>query len=279
MHWAYVFCAGSLASGVLWGGLCLGLPIWGLSGDYVLLTLVGAGMTAGALTTIVAYLPAFLAYSGAFVIPLTIVSVASSDRAVAADGWLMIPYVVLVCFAARNLSRAVDRTIELQVDNEALNFSLTHARVERDAARIEKWSTLGQLSHELRTPLNAIIGFSEAMHEELFGPLGNARYKEYADHVHSSGQHLLTLTSEFLLLSQGESGTLKLNESTADISALVRHVVGVNSAMADKAGLKLDASISSALPTARVDETKVIQIVINLVSNAIKFTPPGGTIR
>ncbi len=91
----------------------------------------------------------------------------------------------------------MNHTIELQVDNQILQRSLSQTRIERDHAEVEMWSTMAQLSHELRTPLNAILGFSETIHQEFFGPLAG-RYHEYAGHIHESGRHLLKLTEELL---------------------------------------------------------------------------------
>jgi len=277
-RWAPLFCIGSLASGLLWGGLCLGLPLWGGPNQFVLLTLVAAGMTAGALTTIVAYLPAFLSYAGAFIVPLASVSLLNHDSSIAVNGALMVLYMALIGFAAKNLSRSVGRSIELLVDNEILEGSLKQTRVERDAARREKWSTLSQLSHELRTPLNAILGFSEVIRDELFGALGNDRYKEYAAHVHSSGRHLLTLTEELLLLSQGEAGKLKLDEDDVDLAAVAGSCLGILGPAAEKAGLTLKIVAASGSSWLRADETKVRQMIFNLVGNAIKFTRPGGRV-
>jgi two-component system cell cycle sensor histidine kinase PleC len=278
-RWAPYICVGSMISGLLWGVLCVALPIWGDAHDYVLLTLVGAGMTAGALTTIVAYLPAFLVYVGTFVLPLAAVSLANADPTIVANGGLMAVYALVVSFGARKLSGTVARTIELQVDNEALNKSLQQALIDRDAARREKWSTLGQLSHELRTPLNAIMGFSETMREEVFGPLGNRRYKEYANDIYGSGRQLLTLATEIVQLSQGESGALELKESVVDLFRIVDSCVDVLSPAAKEADLQLHTSISRSLPQLRADESKIRQMLFNLVNNAVKFTPPGGEIR
>jgi signal transduction histidine kinase len=276
--WAKAFTAGTFASGLLWGALCAGLPFWGDTYDYVLLTMVAAGMTAGALTTIMAYLPAYLAYAVPFCLPLAMASLMHKDADITADGVLILLYLVVIAFAARNLARSVNRTIELQVDNETLQDSLKQTQIERDAARTDKWSTLAQLSHELRTPLNAIMGFSEAMREEFFGPLGNARYKDYAGHVHASGKHLLTLTDEILELSQGESGKLELNESDVDLAAVARNCLGVMAPAAEKAELTLKDLVPAGLALLRADEAKIRQMLFQLVDNAIKFTPPQGEV-
>ncbi len=276
--WALRFCFGSFASGLLWGSLALGLPIWGTTNQFVLLTLVGTGMSAGALTTIVAYLPAYFVYAGSIVLPLAFALLMHPDHNVAATGWLLLLYLLVIGFAARNLSRSVSRTIEIRVDNEDLRDSLKQAQIERDDARTEKWSTLAQLSHELRTPLNAILGFSEAMREQIFGPLGNERYRDYAAHVHSSGQHLLTLAAEILQLSQGEAGKLELNESAVDLAAVVGKCLDDMTAAARKEELTLKGLVPPNLPLIRADDTKVRQMLSYLVDNAIKFTPPHGAV-
>jgi signal transduction histidine kinase len=123
--------------------------------------------------------------------------------------------------------------------------------------------------------LNAILGFSEAMREQFFGPLGNDRYREYAAHVHSSGQHLLTLTVQILELSQGEAGKLELNETAVDLAAVVRNCLDVMTPAAQKAELTLKDLVPTGLPLIRADETKIRQMLFYLVDNAIKFTPHG----
>jgi signal transduction histidine kinase len=116
------------------------------------------------------------------------------------------------------------------------------------------------------------------MREQIFGPLGNDRYKEYAAHVHSSGQHLLTLTVEILQLSQGEAGKLTLNESAVDLAAVVGRCVDDMTAAARKAELTLKGIVPPNLPLIRADEAKIRKMLFYLVDNAIKFTPPCGVV-
>lgn len=278
-NWAPLFCAGSLMAGALWGGLCLGLTAWGKLNDFVLLTLVGAGMTAGALTTVVAYMPAFLAYAGAFILPLATISILNADSQIAANGWLMLLYLVVIASAAKKLSLNVGRTIELQVDNEALYLSLQQTRIERDEARTEKWSTLGQLSHELRTPLNAILGFSETMQAQMFGSLGSPRYLEYVSHIHSSGKHLLALTDGILQLARGEAGRIELDESWLNVSSILQDCIDTMLPAAEKSNITLTIAVAPDLPALQADETKLKQLALNLIGNAIKFTPAPGEVH
>jgi signal transduction histidine kinase len=240
--------------------------------------IVAAGMSAGALATYAPYLPAYLAYAASFILPLAIVSLMQADNYIVANGGLMLLYLPGITFAAANLSRSIGRTIELQVDNKILQASLKQAQIERDEARTEKWSTLAQLSHELRTPLNAILGFSEAMRGQIFGSLGDDRYKDYAAYVHSSGQHLMTLVAEILQLSQGEAGKLELNESAVDLAAVARECLADMSAAASEEGLTLKSAIPLLFPLIRADEVKVRRMLFYLVHNAIKFTPSHGEV-
>lgn len=272
------FAIGATISGLLWGAISLGLPAWGDDMDYIVLAVTAAGMSAGAVSTISVYYPAYLGYTLSFAVPLTAVSVIHANVDIAGAGGMMVIYYIAVSLAAWRTNRFIVTTAALRVDNQILKTSLDTARSERDAARTDKWSTLAQLSHELRTPLNAILGFSETMAGELFGSLGHRRYKEYAEHIQTSGRDLLTLSEELLLLSQGESGTLALKETTVDITKLVRDLIDSKAAIASAAGLELQAYISPDLPLLNGDIAKLRQMLLNLVDNAIKFTPAGGEV-
>jgi two-component system cell cycle sensor histidine kinase PleC len=133
------------------------------------------------------------------------------------------------------------------------------------------------MSHELRTPLNAIIGFSEVLQSELFGPLGAARYKDYADHIHSSGTHLLGLINDILDLSKLDAGKIVLELEEADLCALASETLHMLDSQAQKAAVRVTQSGEECLRL-RMDVRRMRQILINLLSNAIKFTPEGGSV-
>jgi len=276
--WAWRFTIGAALSGAMWAALCLGLPAWGGTSEYVAMTMIVCGVSAGALTTIVTYLPAYLWFASPMILALAVSLLRNPEYDIAVTGWLMFLYLAVVGLAAKNLSRSAVAAIELHVDNEILAQSLETTRIERDAARSEKWTTLSQLSHELRTPLNAILGFSEAMSGEYFGPLGSARYKEYSDHVHASGQHLMRLIDELLDLSRGESGRLELKEVPVELDILLASCLDMMQAEADAAEITLKRHLAPGLPLIKADKTKLRQMVLNLLSNAIKFTPAGGEV-
>jgi signal transduction histidine kinase len=276
--WAIRFTIGTFGSGLLWGVLCGSLIVWHTTSSYVLLTFVAAGMTAGALATFAPYMPAYLAYAMPFTLPLAVASLVSDDPIIAGNGSLILLYFLVITATCHYSSRFVNRTVRLQVDNEILREHLHHTRRERDRARTEKWSALAQLSHELRTPLNAIMGFSEAMRDEVLGALGNRRYKEYASHIHTSGSHLLNLSNELLLLSQGESGTLTLKEESVAVGEIITALAGHKAEAAAKSGLRLTTKLQDGLPHLKADKDKLRRMLRNLLDNAIKFSPAGGAI-
>ncbi len=146
------------------------------------------------------------------------------------------------------------------------------------AANAAKTRFLASMSHELRTPLNAIIGFSEAMQMKLFGPLGDARYGDYVDHIQASGRHLLSLINDVLDLSKIEAGKLELQSEPVDLPRLIDDVVTLMSGRAQGAGIVLQAVLPDRVPTLHADPRAMRQILLNLLANAIRFTPAGGSV-
>ena len=134
------------------------------------------------------------------------------------------------------------------------------------------------MSHELRTPLNSIIGFSEMIGLETFGPVGDPKYGEYATDINASGRHLLELIDDILDVSRIESDNLPLDEKVVDISNMVESCKRLIGERARRGGLVLDMREPGEFPTLYADERRVKQILLNLLGNAIKFTPAGGTV-
>jgi two-component system cell cycle sensor histidine kinase PleC len=135
------------------------------------------------------------------------------------------------------------------------------------------------MSHELRTPLNAIIGFSEVMKAEMIGPLGAPHYKDYAADIHGSGTFLLSIINELLDLSLIDSGEMKLDESLVQIDKIAESSVALLRAKALSKGVKLAQAAPSNPPLLRGDGRRIKQAVVNLLTNAIKFTPAGGSVE
>lgn len=146
-----------------------------------------------------------------------------------------------------------------------------------EAASRAKTEFLANMSHELRTPLNAIIGFSTIMRNGTFGQLSE-KYAEYASMVCDSGTHLLAIINDILDLAKAESNKLELREEDIDIARVIALSSTIVREMADKAGVNYDVTIAEVLPHVRADAAKLRQILINLLGNAVKFTPSGGKV-
>ncbi|HEX6981085.1 MAG TPA: PAS domain-containing protein [Alphaproteobacteria bacterium] len=155
---------------------------------------------------------------------------------------------------------------------------LRRAKEEAEAANRTKSEFLANMSHELRTPLNAIIGFSEIMRDELLGPLGDKRYRQYASDIHSSGAHLLEIINDILDLSKIEAGKHELIEETVELPSIVKGCFLLLAERAQSGDVALIQRLPEDVPVLRADPRKIKQILLNLLANAVKFTPAGGSV-
>jgi signal transduction histidine kinase len=136
---------------------------------------------------------------------------------------------------------------------------------------------VASMAHELRTPLNAIIGFSEILTQQMFGEI-NARYVGYAEDIASSGQHLLRIINDILDYAKVESGEMTLRLESASMADIIRSSLRLVSGQADRAGVAVADELGRPVPTVKVDATKIKQVLVNLLMNAVKFTPRGGRV-
>jgi two-component system, cell cycle sensor histidine kinase PleC len=176
-------------------------------------------------------------------------------------------------------------TLEARAEKDALIGELEQAkeisdeaRHRAEAANVAKSRFLAQMSHELRTPLNAILGFSEVMKSEIFGAHAVAVYKEYSSDIHNSGVHLLNLINEILDLSRIEAGRYELNEEAVSLVHVVADCHHLLKLRASNRGITIHEVFEQDMPRIWGDERAIRQIVLNLLSNSIKFTPQGGEI-
>ena len=155
---------------------------------------------------------------------------------------------------------------------------LVEARKAAEEASAHKSDFLARVSHEIRTPLNAVIGFSEVMLEERFGPVGSERYRQYLRDIHTSGEHLMSLLNDLLDLSKIEAGKMELSFGEVDLNDVVQQCLAIMQPQANQSRIIVRTSLPLSLPKVVADIRSVRQVVLNLMSNAIKFTDPGGQI-
>jgi PAS domain S-box-containing protein len=160
---------------------------------------------------------------------------------------------------------------------KAAEIALREAKIKSDLANRAKSEFLANMSHELRTPLNAIIGFSEIIHKETFGPIGQDPYKEYSKEIYDSGKRLLKVINEILDISRIEAGERRLNESVVVVPDVVKACLKLLDARAEANKLTI-TNLLEDLPSVVGEELAIKQIVLNLLSNAVKFTPHGGRV-
>jgi signal transduction histidine kinase/CheY-like chemotaxis protein len=183
--------------------------------------------------------------------------------------------VVLLILGLGVVGNLVDQHIqEIEVAKRNLESTLRAA----EAANRAKSEFIATMSHELRTPLNAVIGFSEIMVNETYGPLGHKNYKEYVSDIHDSGSHLLRIINDILDVSKAEAGNLTLAEGEVDCGELIRTSCRLFRPRLQNSELTLDLRLQGRLPILQADARMVKQIILNLMANAVKFTPPGGHI-
>jgi protein-histidine pros-kinase len=163
--------------------------------------------------------------------------------------------------------------------SNAIRDITARRQIEASLAEASKAKSdfLASVSHELRTPLNAIIGFSEIIRDAVIGPL-DARYQEYAGDINGAGLHLQNIINDILDISKIEGGRLELREEIVAIGDTIETCRRIVAAMAQKAGVTLAINNSGFLPLIRADDVRFQQILLNLMSNAVKFTPSGGRV-
>ena len=165
----------------------------------------------------------------------------------------------------------------LAIQNARLFREIADKSRQLEAASQHKSEFLANMSHELRTPLNAIIGFSEALTERMFGDL-NEKQDEYLRDIYASGQHLLSLINDILDLSKIEAGRMELELATFDLPTAIDNALLLVRERAGRRGLALHAEVDDRVGEIQGDERKIKQVLLNLLSNALKFTPEGGRV-
>ena len=162
---------------------------------------------------------------------------------------------------------------------ETTSHNLEAALVTAASANNAKSQFLAAMSHELRTPLNAVIGFSEMLANETFGPLGNEKYKEYIGDIRTSGVHLLSLINDILDLSRLDAGQMEITNEDVDLTEAVAQSLKIVHGRAREANIRILTAVETPGLAVRGDKRRVRQVLINILANAVKFTPAQGTVR
>ena len=285
-NWQARFICVEAANGLAWSSFALLMS--GVSDPWATTYVMVVFMLAAAIHTVVtAFLPAAV-YAALAPNALAIILYM---RPTSLSGPIA-PLTLLACgtlFYFAILSRRIyasqlDR-LAIQGEKDALIAELEQAKSNSDEARrraeeasLAKSRFLATMSHELRTPLNAILGFSEVMKSELFGPHAVDAYRDYSNDIHNSGQHLLMLINEILDLSRVEAGRYELKEEAVLIAGVIEDCRHLLTLRARKRGVTMSEIIEPNMPRIWADERAVRQIALNLLTNAIKFTPQGGQV-
>lgn len=283
--WRGRFVAAELFNGLIWGAIAI-LPAAN-GGTLPLFLLFAVGILVMAIRTVVSNHLTTAVIAGTA--PITIMIVGQillvGGYASIAVAILTIGAELLFILIGRRMHVGQLETLSLRAEKDSLIGELETAKSISDEARrraeqanLAKSRFLATMSHELRTPLNAILGFAEVMKGELLGPHSNPSYKEYASDIHRSGEHLLNLINEILDLSRIEAGRYTLNEEPVSLIGTAADCHYLMKLRAKEKGVTVEEVFEDDMPRLWADERAVRQIVLNILSNAIKFTPTGGTI-
>ena len=281
---------GMMAASELVHGVCWVLPLflfWAGANSLQAIYLVSFIMAIIAVRLLVVnnFMPVLVAGTGVMTIGVAIRCASQAEPIFIALAGLIIVLEAFFLFIARQLADTARDRVKFKAQKDTL---IDELKLERDRAEAEKIKAeeankaksifLATMSHELRTPLNAIMGFSEILKREMFGPISVPAYKDYAGDIHHSGTYLLDLINDILDLSRIEAGRRDIQEEPFDILACVISARALLSGKAKEKSITINVEITPTLPKLLGDLRGVNQIVINLLTNAIKFTPSGGKV-
>ncbi|MDX2144281.1 MAG: ATP-binding protein [Rhodospirillaceae bacterium] len=261
------------AFGLLWGAYTAGLMLQLQSTELMILVcMVIAGLSAGGLVMLYPLPAAHAVFQAAIVAPPWAVVVWRGTMIDYVLAVYTLIYASFLFFSAHQAHKNFVTGVELRLQNLTLAY-------KAEAANRAKSRFLANMSHELRTPLNAIIGFAEVIQQQFKGPVGNPQYLEFAKAILDSGKHLVGLIDDVLDISKIEAGRVTLDLRATTPQSILDGVLTLTKSAVARAQIMLETAVEPDLPDILVDERKMIQALVNLVSNAAKFTPAGGRIR
>lgn len=284
--WIGMMSATELLQGMFWI-----MPLFlfwpgkdGTQGSFLLAAIIA--VSAVRLLIVSNFMPVLVAGTGVITIGIALRCVSQGEPIYFSLAGVIITLEVFFLFIARQLQETARDMIIFRNQKDQLITELKSARdraesekTKADSANRAKSVFLANMSHELRTPLNAILGFSEVLEREMFGPIANRTYRDYAGDIHSSGRYLLDLINDILDISRIEAGRRELLEEPISLpEAFAQSVRLLEKATAEKS-ITLQSSVPPNMPRILGDARAINQVLINLLNNAVKFTPVNGHVQ
>ncbi len=186
----------------------------------------------------------------------------------------LVSFALIILYIVMNANSSSKKFEELFEENQRAQHEIDKLKKEN----IQQSQFLANFTHELRTPLNSIIGFSGLIKDETLGPVGNPEYKKFATDINNSGTHLLSLINDILDFSKAEVGRLKVNIAETDVVKLAKQCMAIVAPRASESGVDLLQSFADNNIILKIDAKRLKQVVLNLLSNSVKFTPEGGSV-
>ena len=284
-EWIGMIAASELMQGVFWV-----VPLfffWPETASSQGAFLVAAVMAVSAVRFLVVsnFMPVLIAGTGVMTIGVALRCITQHDPVYLSLAGILITVEVFFLFIARQLQSTARDMIIFRTQKDILIDELHQARDRAEQekqnaqkANMSKTAFLANMSHELRTPLNAILGFSDILQRELFGPITNNTYRDYAGDINSSGRYLLGLINDILDISRIESGRRDISEEPVNLSVPLHHAKHLLEINAAQKSIAVEIFVENTLPKILGDERAIQQVAINLLTNAVKFTPRNGKV-
>jgi len=277
-RWTLAFACGSTVAGCLWGSSVAFVGDLASDNAKLVTAFLMAALSAAA---IAGYTNSLLAFAG-FITPALLpyayrlVNLSGSPSLVVA--LFVVFWALLLWVMARHLNDGFRESLALSFRNRNLAEQWRFQRDRAEEASQAKSRFLGHMSHELRTPLNAVIGYADMMAHKMLGPLGHDAYEGYARDIRDSGRHMLTMVDGILDLSAAESGRLEIALKPTEIGVIVASAAALAEQAARGKDVTVEAAITEDLPLVNGNADRLLQVVMILVDNAVKYSAAGGRV-